>query len=101
MAMAGHKNSARTGSRPSAAAFERRAEGQLTGRLKWPVFWKVTGMKKTYSFSLLAIIYVIVGIIIAVSRHYITVGLLKVVGSALLCIFLWWLPLLGVNLHIS
>jgi hypothetical protein len=47
------------------------------------------------------LIYIIVGIVIAVTRHYITVALLKGVGSAVLCIFLWWLPLLGVRLHIS
>ena len=33
--------------------------------------------------------------------HYITVHLLKLVLSALLAIFLWWLVLLGVSLHIS
>jgi hypothetical protein len=55
-------------------------------------------MKRT---SLILIIYLIVGVVIAVSRHYITVGLLKGLASALLCIFLWWLPLLGVNLHLN
>jgi len=57
-------------------------------------------MNKRYSISLFAIIYVVVGIIIAVGHHYITVGLLKVLGSALLAVFLWWLVLLGVNLHL-
>jgi hypothetical protein len=52
-------------------------------------------------FGILTLIYIIVGIVIAVSRHYITVGLLKGVASAVLVVFLWWLPLLGVNLHIS
>jgi len=51
--------------------------------------------------SLIGLIYIIVGVVIAVSRHYITVALLKSVASALLVIFLWFLPLLGVNLHIS
>lgn len=41
-----------------------------------------------------------VGVIIAVDRHYIELNLLKLVGSALMCIFLWWLALLGVSLHI-
>jgi hypothetical protein len=50
--------------------------------------------------TLIFLIYIVVGFVIAVSRHYLTVGVLKTVGSALLCIFLWWLPLLGVNLHI-
>lgn len=57
-------------------------------------------MNKKISISVFALIYIVVGIIIAVSRDYITVSLLKVIGSALLAIFLWWLLLLGVNLHI-
>jgi hypothetical protein len=50
--------------------------------------------------GLVGLIYIIVGIVVAWEKHYITVGLLKGVLSALLAIFLWWLPLLGVNLHI-
>ena len=50
--------------------------------------------------SLVFAIYIIIGLVVAVERHYITVNLLKWVFSALLAIFLWWLPLLGVNLHI-
>jgi len=50
--------------------------------------------------GLVGLIYIIVGIVVAWEKHYITVGLLKAVLSALLAIFLWWLPLLGVNLHI-
>lgn len=57
-------------------------------------------MNKRFSISVVGLIYIVVGIIIAVSRGYITVSLLKVIGSALLAIFLWWLLLLGVNLHI-
>jgi hypothetical protein len=49
---------------------------------------------------LLGVIYIVVGIIIAVSRHYITIAWLKIVASALLAVFLWWLVLLGVNLHL-
>jgi hypothetical protein len=50
--------------------------------------------------SLVFLIYIIVGLVIAWEKHYITVSLLKNVASALLAIFLWWLPLLGVSLHI-
>ncbi len=50
--------------------------------------------------SLLALIYIIIGIYIAWTRHYITVTLLKAVLQALLAIFLWWLILLGVDLHV-
>jgi hypothetical protein len=50
--------------------------------------------------GLVGLIYIIIGIVVAWEKHYITVRLLKGVASALLAIFLWWLPLLGVNLHI-
>jgi hypothetical protein len=57
-------------------------------------------MNKKLSISVIALIYIVVGIVIAVSKHYITVALLKVLASALLAIFLWWLLLLGIDLHI-
>ena len=50
--------------------------------------------------GLLGLIYSIIGIVIAISRDYITVSLLKLVLSAVLAILLWWLPLLGVSLHL-
>jgi hypothetical protein len=50
--------------------------------------------------SIIFLIYVIVGIVVAWTRGYITVGLLKGALSALLAIFLWFLPLLGVSLHL-
>jgi hypothetical protein len=49
---------------------------------------------------ILIFIYVIIGIFIAWDRHYITLGWLRAVASALLAIFLWFLILLGVNLHV-
>ena len=51
-------------------------------------------------FSLLFLIYIAVGIYIAFAYNYIGVRLLKGVLSALLAIFLWFLVLLGVDLHI-
>jgi len=51
-------------------------------------------------YSLVFLIYVLIGIFVAFDRHYITAALLKAVLSALLCIFLWWLVLLGVDLHV-
>jgi hypothetical protein len=51
-------------------------------------------------YSLFFLIYVVIGIFVAFSRGYITTSLLKAVLSALLAIFLWWLVLLGVNLHV-
>jgi hypothetical protein len=52
-------------------------------------------------FSLLGLIYVLVGIYIAFAYDYITISLVKLVLSALLAIFLWPLVLLGVSLHIK
>jgi hypothetical protein len=51
-------------------------------------------------FSLLGLIYVLVGIYVAFANDYITVRIIKLVLSALLAIFLWPLVLLGVDLHI-
>jgi len=50
--------------------------------------------------SIVFIIYVIIGIVVAWTRAYITFGLIKGALSALLAIFLWFLPLLGVSLHL-
>jgi len=50
--------------------------------------------------SIVFVIYVIVGIVVAWTRSYITIGLIKGVLSAILAIFLWFLPLLGVSLHL-
>ncbi len=57
-------------------------------------------MSRKSLVSLILLVYIVVGIVIAVSKHYITVALLKELGTALLAVFLWWLLLLGVNLHI-
>jgi hypothetical protein len=48
----------------------------------------------------LLVLYVIIGGFIAWDHHYITLNWLRAVASALLAIFLWWLVLLGVNLHV-
>jgi hypothetical protein len=52
-------------------------------------------------FSLLGLIYVLVGIYVAFANDYITVRIIKLVLSALLAIFLWPLVLLGVDLRIN
>jgi hypothetical protein len=44
--------------------------------------------------------YIIIGGVVAWDRGYVTLAWLKTVASALLAIFLWWLVLLGVNLHV-
>jgi hypothetical protein len=50
--------------------------------------------------SLVILIYIVVGIIIAWDRAYVTLAWAKTFASALLAVFLWWLVLLGVNLHV-
>ena len=52
-------------------------------------------------FSLLGLIYVLVGIYIAFAYNYIGIQLIKRVLSTLLAIFLWPLVLLGVDLRID
>ncbi|GII52228.1 hypothetical protein Pth03_06170 [Planotetraspora thailandica] len=51
--------------------------------------------------SLLLLIYILVGLYLAWDRHYLTPTLLKQIAQALLAIFLWFLILLGVDLHIG
>ena len=51
--------------------------------------------------SLVGLIYIIVGIVVAWNRGYINVTLLKAVLSALLAVFLWFLVLLGINMHVT
>jgi hypothetical protein len=50
--------------------------------------------------GLLLIIYVIIGVVVAWNHGYVFLAWLKSTASALLAIFLWWLVLLGVNLHV-
>jgi hypothetical protein len=52
-------------------------------------------------FSLLGLIYILVGIYIAFAYDYIGIQLIKRVLSTLLAIFLWPLVLLGVDLRID
>jgi hypothetical protein len=49
---------------------------------------------------LLYLLYLAIGIFVAWNRGYMGLGFLRAVASALLAIFLWWLALLGVNLHV-
>jgi hypothetical protein len=46
------------------------------------------------------IIYLIIGVFVAWNRGYLNVSILKVIASDLLAVLLWWLVLLGVNLHV-
>ncbi|NUP03613.1 MAG: hypothetical protein HOV96_36095 [Nonomuraea sp.] len=51
--------------------------------------------------ALILLVYVIVGIYVAWVYDYITPGLLRDVAEALLAVFLWFLVLLGIDLHIG
>jgi len=50
---------------------------------------------------LLLVIYLAIGIYVAWIHGYLTATLLKHIAEALLAIFLWFLVLLGVDLHIG
>jgi hypothetical protein len=52
-----------------------------------------------FRFIVIAL-YFIIGIIIAWDRGYMGLAWLRTLASAVLAIFLWWLILLGVNLHV-
>jgi len=52
--------------------------------------------------SILTVAYIVVGLIVAQQHHYFSnVGTLKRAFSAVLAVVLWWLVLLGINLHIK
>ncbi|MEV1167474.1 hypothetical protein [Nonomuraea sp. NPDC049784] len=51
--------------------------------------------------ALILLIYVVIGLYVAWVYHYITPGLLRDVAEALLAVFLWFLVLLGIDLHIG
>jgi uncharacterized membrane protein len=52
--------------------------------------------------SIFAIAYVVVGLIVAQQHHYFNnLGTIKRVASAVLAVLLWWLVLLGIDLHIK
>ncbi|MFD0657238.1 hypothetical protein [Thermocatellispora tengchongensis] len=51
--------------------------------------------------GLVLLIYLLVGLYVAWVYDYITPALLKDLAEAVLAVFLWFLPLLGVDLHIS
>jgi len=52
--------------------------------------------------GIVGIVYVVVGLIVAQQHHYFNnLGTIKRVGSAILAVLLWWLILLGIDLHIK
>ncbi len=52
--------------------------------------------------SLLTILYLVIGVIVASNHHYFKhLGSVKAVVSAILAVIAWPLVLLGVNLHVG
>ena len=52
--------------------------------------------------SLLLLIYIGVGLVVAATHHYFAhLGSLRAIISAILAVVLWPLVLLGINLHIK
>jgi hypothetical protein len=49
---------------------------------------------------LVIVAYIIIGLVVAWDRGYATLSWLKTLASAVLAVGLWWLVLLGVNLHV-
>jgi hypothetical protein len=62
--------------------------------------WSHQQMRRTTLRRLLYLVYIIIGLVVAWERGYLSVAFLKTLLSALLAIVLWWLVLLGVSLHI-
>jgi predicted PurR-regulated permease PerM len=56
--------------------------------------------RRTRNVSLLFVVWVLVGLVVAVTRGYITATLLRLIVSAVLAILLWPLVLLGIDLKI-
>jgi len=52
------------------------------------------------SISLVGLIYLVIGVAVAWDQEYISGRLIKGVVSAVAAVLLWWLPLLGVSLHL-
>ncbi len=50
--------------------------------------------------NLVILLYLVIGGFIAWDHGYLGLSWLRAVASAVLAIFLWWLVLLGVNLHV-
>ncbi len=58
-------------------------------------------MRRGRNISLVLAVYLVIGIIVAYDKDYLTSRLLKQLLSALLAIFLWFLLLLDVDLHVG
>ena len=57
-------------------------------------------MRVRGTIGIVALIYLVVGVVLAWQYDYLTPGLLRLLLSGLLAIILWPLVLLGVGLHL-
>jgi hypothetical protein len=58
-------------------------------------------MRRGRNISLVLAVYLVIGIVVAYDRDYLTSRILKQLVSALLAVCLWFLLLLDVDLHVS
>ena len=64
-------------------------------------YYSPTATRTRPGIGLLPLIYIVAGVIVAVTHHYWAhLHTIKQIGSALLATVLWPLILLGINLHI-
>ncbi|GAA3120459.1 hypothetical protein GCM10020001_045820 [Nonomuraea salmonea] len=75
--------------------------GGLQGSREAPPTRGETAMSRWRLRALIVLVYVVVGIYVAWVYDYITPGLLRDLAEALLAVFLWFLVLLGIDLHIG
>jgi hypothetical protein len=67
-----------------------------------PAEWKERVVRRGFFGTVLLIVWLVVGVIIAQTHHYLRhLGNIKAIGSLVLAILLWPLVLLGVNLHLK
>jgi len=57
-------------------------------------------MSSRWVRNIIILLYLVIGGFIAWDHGYLGLSWLRTLASAILAIFLWWLVLLGVNLHI-
>ena len=57
-------------------------------------------MRRGRNISLVLALYLLIGIVVAYDRNYLSTRVLKSLLSALLAVVLWFLLLLGVDLHV-
>jgi hypothetical protein len=57
----------------------------------------VAARTRSRNTSLVALVWLVIGVIVAIQRGYITLALIKIIVSAVLAVVLWPLVLLGIS----